>query len=584
VFYKDGIVEFAKALIELGFEIVSSGGTAKHLIKEGVEGVIDVADITGVPAILSHRVVTLNHKIYAGILAELTPEHDADLEQFAAERFDIVCCDVYPVMEALTAGRVSVAKVMNMTDIGGPCMLRASAKNHNNCVTPICDPADRQRVIDDIIDFGRVTTVLNTELCGKTFDMTARYDAAIRNFMMAESGQLVDSIFLSNGQRLAYAENRDQNEAYIFSDGSDDPLAIHNFEVESGKPSYISYADGDQLIDILCIMTEAFRRFTGVPHIALAGKHGNPCGAGVSFHSPEVAIEKALMGDPVAVMGGEVVTNFPIDSYRGKKLFKTDGLLDGKRYYRGKWGLDIVFAPSFEGDSVEVLGEYQKRRLLSNPNLEEAFMNSAQWVLRPVRGGFLRQKRATYVPSMDSFHEWAVMTGADRTAFVNLVIAWATCWRASSNTVALAKNKMLIGLGCGQQDRIACVRLCVNRALGAGHSLRGSYFASDGFFPYCEGKLELIEKRKLSAAIKALQKASNTKDRYERNRLAIDSVVNTLLPLDFREGPEILRDNGCTGGIVPGDGKNLPLVKKFFDDAGMKVLFLPPIHRGFSKH
>ena len=378
---------------------------------------------------------------------------------------------------------------------------------------------------------------------------------------------------------FAYAENRDQNPAHLLPDASNtDPLALRHFTIVSGAPSYISYADGSQIINILCLIAECFRRSYGkAPHIVVAGKHGNPCGAAISWTSPAEALERALLGDYIAVMGGEVAVNFPVTDELGQLLFAPRA---GRDIGRHNWGLDIIFAPAFSDKAVESLGKREKRRLLANATMESAPMPMDEWQLQPVRGGFLRQKAPNFVLTPAEVATWSGKE-LERPAFESLLVAWAVCWRASSNTVALARDGMLIGLGCGQQDRIACVRLCLERAARSGHSTKGAVFASDGFFPYAKGHLP--EGRDIAAEFAAKIEQGRGKTAREAIQIITDAFKD-LLKDDLREGTELLIDAGCAGGVVPGDGKNLEEVRNLFIDAGLSVAFVSPEHRGFSKH
>ena len=398
---------------------------------------------------------------------------------------------------------------------------------------------------------------------------------------MADDEEIV--LRLTKVRQLAYAENRDQNPAALFAtDGDDDPLAIHRFEVESGDPSYIAMADGNSMVDILCLLAEAFRHWNmrRIPLIAICGKHGNPCGAAIDWHDPKVALLKALQGDTVAVMGGELVTNFPIDDELGQLvLAPPEDLNIGRK----NWGLDLIIAHSFSQNAVALLGKREKRRLLSNPELFFLPSLKVGWVFRPVRGGFLRQKAPQFVLTPAQIIHWTGQPLSDRD-FENLLIAWAVCWRASSNTVTLAKDQMLIANGCGQQDRIACVRLCLERANRAGHDTKGSVFASDAFFPYAENskmpnwRLSVIKDLIESAGVQV-----NNNDRRDVLRL-LSMAAGFIAELDNREGPELLIDAGCLGGVVPADGKNLEEVKALFEKAGLSVAFVAAEHRGFAKH
>ncbi len=572
VFYKEGIEEFAAGLEKLGFDIISSGGTARHLKEKGVR-VMDVMALTGLPPILSHRVVTLHPKIHGGILAKQTPEHEKELERYGIPRFHLICVDLYPVWEALAKENATIESVMESTDIGGPAMLRAAAKNHDNGVVVICDPFDRQRVLEELQKQGEVSEKLRLELAAKVFGLMARYDASIWQFLAAQRGEEVLSLFLQHVSQLAYAENRSQNPADLFALPGDDPLAMTKFNVISGKPSYISMADGSRILEVLCFIAETFRQWKGkVPHIVVAGKHGNPCGAAIGWQNKFEVIRRALLGDPLAVMGGEVITNFEIDYNLAQTLFETG---TGINIGRDKWGLDLILAPSFSEVAIEILGKREKRRLLANPALSDPFLSPKQWVYQPVRGGFLRQKAPNFILTPDAIKEW-VGEPLSEEDFESLIIAWAVCWRASSNTVALAKDRMLIALGCGQQDRVACVQLCLSRAYRAGHCPKESVFASDAFFPYAKGKEDVKAIESLAAAaLEAFQ---------DKNRDPRQILKEMADRVDEREGPELLIDAGCIGGVVPADGKNLAQVQELFKQAGLSVAFLAPENRGFAKH
>lgn len=401
-------------------------------------------------------------------------------------------------------------------------------------------------------------------------------------------------LVLKDGRKLAYGENRCQSPAYLFYGGSNNPLAMGKFEVVSGDPSYIALADVSQLVSILCLMSEAFQHWQGkTPYIAIVGKHGNPCGAAIDWEYPDVAIRKALHGDPVAAMGGELITNYPLELGLANVVFYSNAQKIG----RDKWGLDVIAAPSFSDDAIDLLGRREKRRLLANPALAQAPFPKEEWTYRELHGGdWLKQRLSTFVLWRGGIIHW---TGrgeivlwpeeiVDRTdkgdiGIANLIIAFACCWRASSNTVALAKDGMLIGLGCGQQDRIACVRLCLDRANRASHDAKGSVFASDAFFPYATSKVNIEEMHRIIDEVDTLNESLNGKSLYLQMKL-LDKFTRMVSRLDRREGPELLADAGCIGGVVPADGNKLEEVKEFFHKKKMSVAFVAPENRGFSKH
>ena len=578
VYNKTGIVEFAKALIEMGWFILSSGGTAKALSEAGLK-VTDVSNLVGGAAILGHRVVTLSREIHAGLLARYIKGDIDEMKALGLPFIDLVCCDFYPLKDAIAKEGATIESVIEQTDIGGPTMVRSAAKGRR---IVICDAKDRGWVIEQLQEAGDLTDAQYQYLRAKAEFVVSSYCAQSAQF---HSNGKYGALMMQQEKDLAYAENKCQNPATLFSDpDNDDPLAIHRFTVESGNPSYTALADANGVLEILCTLAQAFRLSRGkVPYIAIAGKHGNPCGAAIDWDGPELVIINALSGDKVAVMGGELITNFPITDKLANLIFQPLPL-ESMNIGRDKWGLDLVIAPSFSAGAVELLGKKEKRRLLSNPNLLDPVLPTTTWMYKQIRGGFLRQKQYPFILTPEGVKEWVGKPLSDRN-FDTLLVAWAVCWKASSNTVALARGGMLIGLGCGQQDRIACVQLCLNRAIRAGHDTTGSIFASDAFFPYAEST---IDEKKVKAIYKRFTKLDEENFLHKlppRELLkAWSTVVSAFLLADAREGTELLIDAGCKGGVVTADGKELPKVQELFKKTGLSVAFVAPEHRGFAKH
>ena len=579
VFNKAGIEDIARKLVEMDWAIVSSGGTAKTLAAANIP-VIDVAELVGGAAILGHRVVTLSREVHAGLLARQIPEDIAEMEKLGIPFIDMVICDFYPMKDIIAKPGATIDSVVEMTDIGGPTMVRSAAKG-NRIV--ICDAADRQWVLDELkTNDGKLTPEHLQWMRAKAEQMVSIYTQDSARF---HSQGKLDGITIKHEKKLAYAENKCQNPADYFSANDDDPLALHKFTIDAGDPSYTAMADFNGILEIMCTLSEAFRQWQNkVPYIVIAGKHGNPCGAAIDWDNPAKAIKKALLGDKVAVMGGEVITNFPITDELGQALYAPDAQTD---IGRKNWGLDLIVAPAFSLATIELMGKKEKRRLLSNPLLLDSALPKNEWAWKPVRGGFLRQKQYPFILTPNNVKEWVGKPLADDD-FATLLIAWAVCWKASSNTVALAKDNMLIGLGCGQQDRIACVRLCLERANRAGHDTEGSFFASDGFFPYAVSEesvlgriTELVKyiKDQLQAALYHINELS-----FKEALKFLAVIASKISALDNREGPELLIDSACKGGVVPADGQKLPEVQELFERARMLVAFVAPEFRGFAKH
>jgi len=382
---------------------------------------------------------------------------------------------------------------------------------------------------------------------------------------------------------LAYAENKSQNPAYLRAGTSDDPLAMSKFKIVANYPSYIAIADADQIVHILRFLAESFRRNNGkAPYIVVAGKHANPCGIAIDWDDPVMAVRKALGGNMVAIMGGEVVTNFPIDDELGLELYQQPPeMCQGQNK---KWGLDLVLAPSFSYETIELLGKKEKRRLLANPALAIAPFPKKEWMLKHLYNGndVLHQRFQNFILTKESIIHWTgePLRGKD---FDSLLIAWVATWNATSNTVGLARNRMLIGLGCGQQDRIECVRLCVDRAIRSGHETRNSVFASDAFFPFASSVREKLPDGRLERWQAFLNSAQQGHNQNMRFAIALE-ISEQIMAMDNREGPEILADAGCMGGVVPADGNRLEEVKEYFKDSLLSVGFVDSENRGFSKH
>jgi len=536
VFDKTGIVEDARRLVAMGWKIISSGGTAKALIAANIP-VKDVAELVGGGAILGHRVVTLSREVHAGLLANLNKQEDLDeISQLGIPVIHMVRCDFYPLSKAIENPLATIDSVVEMTDIGGPCMVRSAAKGGRIVV---CRKQDMEDVLCALETHGDITQDFRQDLRARAEFEVAKYvmDSAIFH----GAGEF-DALIGEKVRGLAYGENRDQSPADLFIFDFGNPLGWHNFQVLTGDPSYISTADGDRALGVMRALADAFRVNRGkVPFISIACKHGNPCGIGVDFNHPEFSLVNAMWGDPVAVMGAEFMTNFPINEKLGRVIYE---IPESKQQEVGRkyWGIDVLYAPSVDSATVEMLSKKEKRRILVNPALADMTSPQSELMHRLVEGGFIRQKNYHYVLN---FNDLAKATdGLDQNHQTDVIIAWAATWRSVSNTVAIANGGMLQALGCGQQDRIACVQLCLERAKRSKHDTVDSSFASDGFFPYARRKGES----------------------------------------DPLEGPELLVQAGCKAGVVPFDGKNVAEVEDYFLKAGVAVAFVAPEHRGFFGH
>jgi phosphoribosylaminoimidazolecarboxamide formyltransferase/IMP cyclohydrolase len=498
VFYKDGIVDFAQELVGLGWNIFASGGTAKALVKAGIE-VTDVATFVGGEAILGHKVVTLSREVHAGLLADYDGVDLEEMEKLGLPYIDLACVNLYPLHAEIAKPDATPESVLKNTDIGGPTMLSSAAKGRR---IVICDPDDYVRVIKWLKDGKPNEDDVLKDLAAKADFVVAEYRLASARY---HSKGFYEGFVGVLAKLCKYGENAWQKFAGLFSTKTDDPLALEKFElVEGTPPSYNNFVDMDRLLQTMTHTVAGFDTETGsgghVPYIALGAKHGNCCGA--SAHYLEIEKEpidgqrrvltEMLQGDPLAIFGGLVMVNFPIDYQLA------DILVHGNMEGEARRMLDAVIAPSFTEDAIELLTRKKgKCRLLVNPALATLDRNSLDTAtrFRYVRGGFLAQPNYTFVlelnnPGQITRHFDAVMVDQER---FDIILAWAIGSTSNSNTITVVKDGMLIGNGTGQQDRVSCAELAVRRSRKVGHPMTGSVAYSDSFFPFPDGPQVLID-------------------------------------------------------------------------------------------
>jgi phosphoribosylaminoimidazolecarboxamide formyltransferase/IMP cyclohydrolase len=489
VYNKEGIADFAKELTNLGWKIISSGGTAKHLKDAGVLNT-DVADITGMPAILSHRVATLHPKIHGGLLALDTPEHLAELEKYDIPWIDLVCVDFYPLQDEVVNPNATRESVIEKTDIGGPTMIRSGAKGGR---ITICDPADRMKVIEWLKDGEQDREEFLNNLRAKAEFLIAQYVATSAYY---HSGSKYRSIFGEQVLECVYGENAYQKPAGLYANGSVDTLAIPNWNLVAGSLlSYNNICDLDRMMQTMTHIGAGFEKnFNKIPKIVIGAKHGNPCGIGVGDEEIEAA-DKMLVGDLRAIFGGLVMLNFNVDEKIADELIHKYSPEGVRRL------LDVVAAPGFSPEAVEILSRKKgKCRLLVNKNIENAGVKSLDNELRHryVRGGFLLQPNYTFVPSIALAKE-----GVSEKIMQDVILAWAIGSTSNSNTITLVKDGRLVGNGVGQQDRVGAAKLAISRADDAANfadpkieqaDLQGAVAFSDSFFPFPDAPEVLINR------------------------------------------------------------------------------------------
>lgn len=449
---KTGLVDFLKPFIEQGATVISSGGTASLLAQSGL-AVTEVSDYTGFPECLGGRVKTLHPKVHMGLLVRPDIEDDMDtLTKFEVQPFDLVVVNLYPYAKAQAEG-LSDDELIEYIDIGGPAMLRASAKNFEN-VCVVCDPADYRWVAEKN---GELSVDDRRYLAAKVFRMTSTYDQMIAKdlYKNLESLSQNSQPLMLNGNivsSLRYGENPHQKAWwYCLED-----IGLHTAKVLQGKA--LSF---NNILDLQsgCTTVRLFTEPT-----AVAVKHNNSCGVAQDSDSLR-AFQKALNADPVSVFGGIVAANFAITA---------DHVQQMKDIF-----LECLIAPEVTEDAIGELAKKKNMRVLVWPELAQY---QANLDIRSVDGGLLVQE-ADKVAEMSS--EWQFVGATPTTEeLAELEFAWKVCASLKSNAISVCKNRQSVGLGMGQVNRVDAVKQALERAKNFHDGIQGTILASDAFFPF----------------------------------------------------------------------------------------------------
>ena len=458
---KTGIVDLAKRLVELGFEILSTGGTMGALQEAGVP-VIGVSDVTGFPECLDGRVKTLHPAIHAGLLAmRSNPEHMRQIKELGIEPIDVVVINLYPFRETISKPGVTFEEAIENIDIGGPTMLRAAAKNWQD-VAVVVEPADYDRVLKQMEQGGQVSRQLKQELCYKVFAHTAQYDSMISNYLFAKlpgDQKFPEKLTVSfeKVQSMRYGENPHQGAAF-YKELFEAPGCLTEAVQLNGKElSYNNINDTNGALDLL-------REFDETAVVAV--KHANPCGVGVGASVLE-AYTKAYESDPVSIFGGIVVTNETVDEQTAAEMAKIF--------------LEIIVAPDYTPEALALLQKKKNLRVLKLDTTHRAYPEGAV-EMRKVAGGLLVQDINDQL-FKEGDAPWTVVTDRAPSAeeAEDLLLAWKIVKHTKSNGIALAKDGQSLGIGPGQVNRIWATEMALERS---GDKVQGAAMASDAFFPF----------------------------------------------------------------------------------------------------
>jgi len=475
---KEGLLEFARGLRERGIALLSTGGTAALLREDGIE-VSDVAEITGFPEIMDGRVKTLHPKIHGALLGRRGLD-DAVMARHGIEAIDLVAVNLYPFAATVARPGCTFEDAIENIDVGGPAMVRASAKNHDR-VTIVVDPLDYGTVLAEIDrEGGGVSAATRLRLATKAFAHTAQYDAAVASYLdraspNGASSEFPDLLALQFRKRLdlRYGENPHQQAAFYVATDSQGASVGSASQLQGKELSYNNLLDADTAF-------ECVRQFEGPACVIV--KHANPCGVAVAA-SPREAYDRAFRTDPTSAFGGIIALNRPLDGETARAIVE-------------RQFVEVIVAPAVEAAAREACAKKENVRLLVTGGLSAS---NSRFEIRSVNGGLLLQNRDAALVGREALR---VVTKRVPSAaeLDDLLFAWTVCKYVKSNAIVFAKDGMTIGIGAGQMSRVVSTRIAAMKARDEGLDPRGSVMASDAFFPFRDG-LDAAAEHGISAVI-----------------------------------------------------------------------------------
>lgn len=456
---KTGIVELARDLAGRGAEIISTGGTAKVLASAGIN-VIGISELTGFPECLDGRVKTLHPMVHGGLLAvRSNSEHMKQLKELGIEPIDMVIINLYPFKQAILKGNIELEEAIENIDIGGPAMLRAAACNYRDVVV-IVDPEDYARVLEEIGTSGDVSLKTRFKLACKVFEYTSNYDTLIAKYFR---DKLEDEFFpgtlsltYEKLQEMRYGENPHQKAVFYKETGADVGCLTNAKQLHGKELSYNNINDANGALELIKEFDEP---------TAVIFKDANPCGAASGSDIKEAYI-KAFDADPVSAYGGIVAVNREVDGETAAEMHKV--------FY------EVILAPSFSPEALEILAEKKNIRLLQLDNIS-ARLPEGTYDIKKITGGLLVQEYNNELIDPD---ELKCVTEAEPTdeQMEDLLFAAKVVKHTRSNGIVLAKGKQTTGIGPGQTARVTALKIAID--YGSKERTAGSVMASDGFFPF----------------------------------------------------------------------------------------------------
>lgn len=470
---KTGLLDFAKGLHSLNVQLISTGGTAK-LLRDNALPVTEVSDYTGSPEVLDGRLKTLHPKIHGGLLAlRSNAEHMAALTKLGIETIDLVVVNLYPFEQTIASGRATLEEAIENIDIGGPTMLRAAAKNHQD-VAVLVDPNDYPSVLSELKGLkGQLSERTTFKLAQKVFATTARYDAAIANYLTTYETKEQRSEFPKTmalvyelAQPLRYGENPHQRAAFYRSvQKVHEPSLVNAKQLQGKELSYNNLLDADATLDLL-------KDFSVPGFAAVIVKHANPCGVALSQESLLDAFQKAQSTDPVSSFGGIIGFNAELNAELATAIAESF--------------FEVIVAPSFAPAALEILSKKKNLRLLNVSGLGQKAELSGQQ-LRSLSGGLLVQDRDV---TLLSAKEGRVVSAREPSAaeWQALDFAWRVVKSVKSNAIVFSTEEFTLGIGAGQMSRVDSVKLAIRKWQDTGLKAQQSVvLGSDAFFPFRDG-------------------------------------------------------------------------------------------------
>ena len=468
---KTGIVEFARQLVALNVELLSTGGTYK-LLKDNHIAVVEVSEHTGFPEMMDGRVKTLHPKIHGGILARRGID-EAVMADHDIAPIDLVVVNLYPFAQTVAKPNCALDDAIENIDIGGPTMVRAAAKNHAS-VGIVVNASDYDRVIAEIKADGSLSHATRFDLAVKAFEHTAQYDGMIAQYLGARVGKTEDqpadqfartfNLQLAKAQDLRYGENPHQSAAFYIDPTAREASVATSKQLQGKELSYNNIADTDAALE--CVKSFA------KPACVIV-KHANPCGVSVSLDGIKTAYDLAYATDPESAFGGIIAFNRPLDCATAKAIID-------------RQFVEVIIAPSIEDGVLDITSAKQNVRVLICGELPDINNRVSQFDFKRVNGGLLVQDQDLGMIK-DTDLKIVTKRAPTEAEIHDLIFAWKVAKYVKSNAIVYAKDRQTVGIGAGQMSRVNSARIAAIKAEHAGLVVQGAVMASDAFFPFRDG-------------------------------------------------------------------------------------------------